>query len=1214
MRFGDPAPENTVNTQPFLERSRAPLAALLAFLLVVAGALAAVPAFAVGPALSAPQLPREGGTITVTGTGYSATSPGLYLGLRASGASSDTFTVWIDTANTVGTLPGLGATAPMNADGSFSVDIPVPAYAEGTSYTLFSRKAHGVPDPSQILTQPLEYVPAPAVATTTTLTVDPAASSLAGADFTLGATVEPAASGIVAYFTGDTQLGSAAVGSTITASIATAGTAQLKAVFTPADAAAFTGSTSAVVSYEITAPPVEPEPETPTPTVTVSKTTGLNADGETVRVSGSGFVPNAPATDGTRQPLAGKFGGSYIVFGKFLDEWTPSSGAPTSARPGIDTKWGVHAADVATIGGAARGAIEIAADGTFETTLAVSRSEASELLAGNYGIYTYSGAGAKYAGFETYTPIMFAEPAPVPSLAVSKTTGLDPEGDTITITGTDYSTAGRAIYGPSAGQPAGVYAQIGWLKETWRPSAGAVSGDRSNAYSVWAQGVQTQAPYLKWTDNGDGTADFTWTVDVDEATLEAKRLAGATLAVFTVGAGGVVQAVNELAVPITFADDPAPVPAVDVTVTDALATAGATIEVAAAHLGDVTGAYAALIEKGTESAVTAGAGFVAVQYVRPITDGSFTVDLVAPAAKLDRTKEYEVLVWRQHSNPTADTIYARAGVPFTADHWKSLFPDITPPTDPEPPVAPETPVTPPPSAQGGGSLSWAISSSFASYITGDIAHGSIAVTGGATRAGGAFHFGQATGSTYDAATGTGTVSYNGSVRFTGHAGVLDVTIANPQVRVTSADAGTLYVTSGGSQVAFATLDLSAAVRTTANGTVTYSRVPAALTASGRSQVFQGYTTELDPLTFTIGVAAAAPAGSTGTVATASATTPRARSLPATPPAATGIELDDDTLAALQKGEPVTVSAPGFAADEKGIQVVVYSTPTLLGEVTADASGTATWTGTLPATLPDGEHTLTFQGSVDRGIRFTLARAAMAAGCVVDAASLDWGFKESFRTYIEGIAAGGWEPADVAYEYPEFVWSAGKGAVDAEARTGLVTYGGSIRFTGHDGALDTTLANARVELAGDTGYLVFDVSGTTRAGEPVTAAGIRFAEFSVPDLEATADGLVLDALPATLTDAGAAAFGTYAAGEELDPVSAVLPVAADCAIAPVAVEEETPVAEATEVEAISADQTAAPVWPWAVGGIALALGIGAVVWIVVTRRRATAGGSGDQTAA
>ncbi|WP_170245455.1 HtaA domain-containing protein [Microbacterium saccharophilum] len=80
----------------------------------------------------------------------------------------------------------------------------------------------------------------------------------------------------------------------------------------------------------------------------------------------------------------------------------------------------------------------------------------------------------------------------------------------------------------------------------------------------------------------------------------------------------------------------------------------------------------------------------------------------------------------------------------------------------------------------GGSLRWAISSSFAEYVTGPIAGGAITVSGGSTRSGGQFQFGQAAGSTYDAKTGLGTVSYAGAVRFTGHHGVLDVTIANPR--------------------------------------------------------------------------------------------------------------------------------------------------------------------------------------------------------------------------------------------------------------------------------------------------------------------------------------------------------------------------------------------------------------------------------------------------
>jgi len=1056
-----------MSSQLVFDRGRAAIAALLAFLLLVAGAVTA-------PAATA----LEGASATATVTTASPDA-GLVVRITASGLPEVAFAyAAIIPAGSEGSLSGTGGTLAMNAfaplsGGSLALDLVAPTSSldRAAAYEVLIWRQHSNPTPENIYARAAISVTSeqwaavfPAAGTTTTLAVDPAASSVAGANFTLRAIVEPAASGTVSYFNGDTQLGAAAVGTTITASIAKAGTAQLKAVFTPADSTAFTGSTSAVVSYDITAPPTAP-----TPTVTVSKTTGLDAAGETITVRGTGFLPNPPATSGTRPPLAGRFTGSYVVFGKFLDDWQPSAGAATSARKALDTRWGVLEADLATIGGAGAGGIVIGADGSFETTLTVSKTEASELLAGNYGVYTYPGGGAKYAPFETYTPITFAAPEPVAAL--------------------------------------------------------------------------------------------------------------------------------------------------DVTVTDASAVAGAKIHVAGSALGDITGAYAAVIEKGTESQVTAGGGYVAFAVPFPtITDGSTDFTVVAPTAKLDRTQQYEVLVWVQHSTPSVDTIYARADVPFTAGDWEKLFPGTLPPTDPEAPVEPGTPVTPPAAPQGAGSLSWAISSSFASYITGTIAHGSIAVSGGATRSGGLFQFGQATGGTYDAPTGTGTVSYTGSVRFTGHNGVLDVAIANPQVRITSPDAGTLYVTSGGVQVAFANLDLSAAVRVTANGTVTYSRVPATLTAAGRSQVLQGYTTELDPLAFTIGVAAAAPAGSTGTVAAAPAAAARTTPIPTTPPSSTGIELDGATLAALQKGEPVTVSAAGFTANEEGIQVVVYSTPTLLGTVTADASGTATWTGSLPATLADGEHTLTFQGSVDRGIRFTLARSAIAAGCFVEAAGLNWGFKETFRTYLEGIAAGGWELTDVAYEYPEFVWNAGTGAVDADTRTGLVTYGGSIRFTGHQGALDTTLSNARVELAGGTGYLVFDVSGTTQAGEPVTAAGIRFAEFALPDLEITDEGLVLDALPATLTEAGAAAFGTYAAGDALDPVSAVLPVATDCAVAPVATTEgEAPVAEAAEVEAISADPASAPVWPWAVGGIALALVIGAAVWIVVSRRRATAGGSGDQAA-
>ncbi|MGX1689217.1 HtaA domain-containing protein, partial [Microbacterium sp. NPDC055442] len=685
--------------------------------------------------------------------------------------------------------------------------------------------------------------------------------------------------------------------------------------------------------------------------------------------------------------------------------------------------------------------------------------------------------------------------------------------------------------------------------------------------------------------------------EIELTVAEADDLVSGNYGIYTYSGSGAKHAPFETYTPIAFATPSGP--SVDVSVTAASQTKGATVRVQASKLGSVSGVYAAIIEKGTEAQLDAEGGYVAFALPFPtVTDGETSFTLVAPTAKLDRSQRYEVILWKQHAAPDADTIFARADVPITDAQWTALFPGTTPPApvDPAEPVVPVAPGIP----VASGSLSWALSSSFTNYIT-TLAKGSIAVSGGATRANGLFQFGQAAGATFDAAAGTGSVSYLGAVRFMAHAGVLDVTVANPQIRATSPTSAALYVASAGSQVHFANINLGAAAKTTSNGAVTFTGAPVSLTNAGLNRVLNGYSTSLDPITFTVGAAGFAPGGSSGTVAAAPA---GARTeLPATPPATEGIQLDDATRAALEAGESVEISASGFQPNERGIRVVVYSTPVLLGEVTADAAGTATWRGSLPATLADGEHTLTFQGSVDRGVRFTLAREAEAlAGCVVTGASVNWGFREGFRTYIEGIGKGGWDVTGVEYVYPEFVWSEGTGTVDLEAGTGLVAFEGSVRFYGHDGVLDTTLDNARIELAGDVGYLVFDVLGTTQAGDAVADEGVRFVEFALPDLEIVSGALVLEDLASTLTDAGSVAFGTYPAGEQMDPVSAVIPVAADCGEPAVAVTEDAPVAAAAQPEAAEPEE-AASVWPWAIGGIALVVVIGAVVWIFAARRRA-----------
>lgn len=163
------------------------------------------------------------------------------------------------------------------------------------------------------------------------------------------------------------------------------------------------------------------------PRVTVSATT-LTEDGEhEITVSGTGFKDDSVVA--SRPPLAGKNPGIYVILGKFADEWQPSAGAVSSARKVITQYWAVDAEDMATIGGALRGAIELGADGSFSTTFTVSKALVDEVAGGvdgNLGIYTYAGGGATHAAWETYTPITFGDPFAVGSVSFGSLVGLLP--------------------------------------------------------------------------------------------------------------------------------------------------------------------------------------------------------------------------------------------------------------------------------------------------------------------------------------------------------------------------------------------------------------------------------------------------------------------------------------------------------------------------------------------------------------------------------------------------------------------------------------------------------------------------------------------------------------------------------------------------------------------------------------------------------------------
>ncbi|PRI10266.1 HtaA domain-containing protein [Leucobacter massiliensis] len=191
----------------------------------------------------------------------------------------------------------------------------------------------------------------------------------------------------------------------------------------------------------------------------------------------------------------------------------------------------------------------------------------------------------------------------------------------------------------------------------------------------------------------------------------------------------------------------------------------------------------------------------------------------------------------------------------------------------------------------GGTLVWGVKESFRSYISGSIANGSWETSDGAEYETPAFSFTGASGE-IDPETGTGSVSFAGTVHFTGHEGVLDLTLANPTVEFEGDGTAALLLDARSTDVeGEVTVDAEqewvgevtvADPLAPQGGALRLSDLPTSLTNSG-AKAFAGFYeagAELDPLTLSLefdacdaaGAAAPAPADEAGDGAAAPAAT------------------------------------------------------------------------------------------------------------------------------------------------------------------------------------------------------------------------------------------------------------------------------------------------------------------------------------------------------
>ncbi|MET8697296.1 HtaA domain-containing protein [Kitasatospora sp. NPDC004723] len=467
----------------------------------------------------------------------------------------------------------------------------------------------------------------------------------------------------------------------------------------------------------------------------------------------------------------------------------------------------------------------------------------------------------------------------------------------------------------------------------------------------------------------------------------------------------------------------------------------------------------------------------------------------------------------------------------------------------------------------GGRLDWGIKQSFLTYVTGPIAQGSWALTGGAaTVAGSGFRFHSATG-TYDPASGALSAAFTGGVRFTGHqesgANALDLSIGRLTFRAAPGGSAGLYAdvssksretgqVSNASQAKIADLSLAGVDLRGAAGTLTLNNVPATLTDAG-AKAFSGFYTAgtaLDPVNLSVNLPAAQPT-SAAPSATATAT-------------------------------------PGATA-----------TATASASASATASPSAAPSSAAPAAPADTPAPTT---------------APAAAATEFGNGALDWGVRRTFRDYVTGaIAQGRWETTGGAADGGAFFrWTPAKGSYDPASGALSAAFTGSVRFTGLKSgdayALDLTLANPGITVADGKGVLRADVSGRTPDGAAQQLTGVELATFDPAGL--TSEGGLLKAveLPLTLTEPGGKAFGgLYPAGTVMDPLSfavaldpaAALPPLPDLGSAPAVAPSPsvTPVAATVDGGGSDGVPTAAVV----AGGL-LAAALAAAGGVVLFRRR------------
>ena len=406
------------------------------------------------------------------------------------------------------------------------------------------------------------------------------------------------------------------------------------------------------------------------------------------------------------------------------------------------------------------------------------------------------------------------------------------------------------------------------------------------------------------------------------------------------------------------------------------------------------------------------------------------------------------------------------------------------------------------------SVDWGVKSSFRRYITGPVAGGSQELTGATSNADGSYHFTAAEGTVE--ADGSYHVKFTGSsVKYTGHHGVLEVTISDLELVIKDGQ-GSLYANiserpyNGNTtpnppvqhdHTLIGTFDASSLKNEGGQLTLAASDATKVKLSTEATSVFAGFYQagqELDALAFSAKlVTKQAPAPEKPADPTPEPSQPAPeQSKPAEMPDPQPSRSSESPAPQPSQTSEAPASTPSKPSEAPSSQPAPQ--PSQSSEAAKPAPAQPPATDAAPRTdVPKGQ------------------------GHIIESGNLTWNIRDSFLHYLNTIARGNITVEGLSKNAAGGLdFTSASGSYDESTKTGQINFAGKVHISGHHGQLNSSFENTRLVIKEGKGYLVVDAEALNMQGENRTFKDLVLAEVDLSG--ATLENNVLSAKNAAVT--------------------------------------------------------------------------------------------------